>query len=67
VHAFVVLHHGVEASEEELIAWCRTRMAGYKRPQTIAFIKDESMPRTATGKILHRELRQSVLQDDQAR
>jgi len=42
-------------------------MAGYKRPQTIAFIKDESMPRTATGKILHRELRQSVLQDDQAR
>lgn len=62
VHAFVVLHHGVEADGEELIAWCKTRMAGYKRPQTIAFIKDEEMPRTATGKILHRVLRQSILQ-----
>jgi acyl-coenzyme A synthetase/AMP-(fatty) acid ligase len=62
VHAFVVLHHEVEASEEELIAWCKTRMAGYKRPQTIAFIQDEEMPRTATGKILHRVLRQSILQ-----
>jgi fatty-acyl-CoA synthase len=62
VHAFVVLHQGVEACEEELIAWCKTRMAGYKRPQTIAFIKDEEMPRTATGKILHRVLRQSILQ-----
>jgi acyl-CoA synthetase (AMP-forming)/AMP-acid ligase II len=62
VHAFVVLHQGVEACEDELIAWCKTRMAGYKRPQTIAFIKDEEMPRTATGKILHRVLRQSILQ-----
>lgn len=65
VHAFVVLHHEVEASEEELIAWCKTRMAGYKRPQTIAFIQDEEMPRTATGKILHRVLRQSILQGTQ--
>ena len=62
VHAFVVLHKGVEACEDELIAWCKTRMAGYKRPQTIAFIKDEEMPRTATGKILHRVLRQSIWQ-----
>jgi acyl-CoA synthetase (AMP-forming)/AMP-acid ligase II len=65
VHAFVVLHHEVQASEEELIAWCKTRMAGYKRPQTIAFIRDEEMPRTATGKILHRVLRQSILQATQ--
>lgn len=60
VHAFVVLHHGVEACEEELMTWCKTRMAGYKRPQSIAFIQDEQMPRTATGKILHRVLRQST-------
>jgi fatty-acyl-CoA synthase len=65
VHAFVVLHHQAEATEEELINWCKTRMAGYKRPQTIAFIKDEDMPRTATGKILHRVLRQSLLQSAQ--
>jgi fatty-acyl-CoA synthase len=32
-------------------------MAGYKRPRSIAFIADADMPRTATGKILHRHLR----------
>jgi acyl-CoA synthetase (AMP-forming)/AMP-acid ligase II len=57
VHGVVVLHAGAKASETELIVWCRERMAGYKRPRSIAFIRDEEMPRTATGKILHRELR----------
>jgi fatty-acyl-CoA synthase len=57
VHGVVVLHEGTAASEAELIEWCRTRMAGYKRPRSIAFLRDEEMPRTATGKILHRELR----------
>ena len=33
-------------------------MAGYKRPKKVIFIKDEDMPRTATGKILHRVLRE---------
>ena len=33
-------------------------MAGYKRPKKVIFIKDEDMPRTATGKILHRILRE---------
>jgi acyl-coenzyme A synthetase/AMP-(fatty) acid ligase len=32
-------------------------MAGYKRPQSNAFIDESAMPRTATGKILHRVLR----------
>ena len=57
LHGVVVLHEGTAASEAELIEWCRTRMAGYKRPRSIAFLRDEEMPRTATGKILHRELR----------
>jgi fatty-acyl-CoA synthase len=58
VQAIVVLHQGAEASEAELVDWCRGRIAGYKRPQAVRFIRDEDMPRTATGKILHRALRQ---------
>ncbi len=60
VQAVVVLHAGQQASERELLDWCRPRMAGYKRPQAIRFIDDAHMPRTATGKILHRVLRDSV-------
>ncbi len=58
VHAVVVRHAGVSVTEDELIAWCRERMAGYKRPRSVAFIADAEMPRTATGKILHRQLRE---------
>ena len=36
---------------------CREQMAGYKRPKKIVFIKEDEMPRTPTGKILHRKLR----------
>jgi long-chain acyl-CoA synthetase len=41
--------------EEQLMASCRDRLAGYKRPRSIDFI--ETLPRTGTGKILKRELR----------
>ena len=57
VQAVVVLHPGQQLSGAELLDWCRSRMAGYKRPQAIAFVADADMPRTATGKILHRVLR----------
>ena len=57
VHAVVVLHDGQSLTEAELIDWCRGRMAGFKRPQSVRFIADTEMPRTATGKILHRLLR----------
>jgi fatty-acyl-CoA synthase len=58
VHAEVVLRNGQCVTEEELLAWSRTRIAGYKRPKSVTFIQEEEMPRTATGKILHRVLRQ---------
>ena len=57
VHAVVVLHQGAQATEAELMEWCRGRIAGYKRPQSVRFLADCEMPRTATGKILHRTLR----------
>ena len=57
VQAVIVLHAGQQATTAEMLDWCRNRMAGYKRPQAIAFVADHDMPRTATGKILHRVLR----------
>jgi fatty-acyl-CoA synthase len=57
VHAVIVLHEGAAATEAELSAWSRERIAGYKRPRSFSFIADHEMPRTATGKLLHRELR----------
>ena len=57
VHAVLVLHDGAFATEDEILDWCKDKIAGYKRPRTVAFIREEEMPRTATGKILHRQLR----------
>ncbi len=60
VTAVIVLHEGVSPSEklqEEIKNFCKGKIAGYKIPKTVEFIKDADMPRTATGKILHRELR----------
>jgi acyl-CoA synthetase (AMP-forming)/AMP-acid ligase II len=58
VRAVVELHDGQGSNEEELVDWCRNRIAGYKRPRSISFISEEEMPRTATGKVLHRVLRE---------
>mgnify|MGYP000022289771 FL=1 len=60
VHAVVVLHQGQSLTQDELTDWCRGRMAGYKRPQSFHFVADSEMPRTATGKILHRLLRDQM-------
>lgn len=56
VVAVVVTRNPVD--EKTISDWCRERMAGYKRPKKIVFIKNDEMPRTGTGKILHRILRE---------
>jgi fatty-acyl-CoA synthase len=60
VLAVVVPRTGEPPDEAGLLAWCRDRMAGYKRPRSVLFIRDEEMPRTATGKIQHRLLRDRI-------
>ena len=60
VQAVVVLHQGQQLTDVELKTWCRERLAGFKCPTSIVFIQDDEMPRTATGKILHRILRQKL-------
>ncbi len=55
VKAFVSLKPGESVSEDSLIAFCKERMAAYKYPRQIEFV--EELPKTASGKILRRELR----------
>jgi acyl-CoA synthetase (AMP-forming)/AMP-acid ligase II len=54
-YAFVVLKEGSAATEEELIDFCRERLAHYKCPKRVDFI--DQLPRTATGKIQKNVLR----------
>ena len=55
VKAYIVKKDGVELTENEIIQWCKANMASYKYPRFVEFL--ESLPMTATGKILKRELR----------
>ena len=64
VCALVVLKPGTQASEEELIEFCRSNLAHFKCPRRIQFI--EALPRTATGKIQKNLLREKYW-DNQAK
>jgi fatty-acyl-CoA synthase len=57
VTALIVRAEGQQATEEEIIAHCRGRIAGYKIPKRVEFRED--IPRTATGKIQKFKLRES--------
>jgi len=56
VKAFVSLKEGASADADELIAFCKERMAAYKYPRQVEVIAE--VPKTATGKVLRRELRE---------
>lgn len=55
--AFVELRDGMQASEAEIIAFCRDRIAHFKAPKTVVF---GPLPKTATGKIQKYLLRQTA-------
>ncbi len=48
-------------TEEEITAFCKGKMASYKRPKAVHFISQAEMPRTGSGKILHRALRERMV------
>jgi acyl-CoA synthetase (AMP-forming)/AMP-acid ligase II len=56
VHAIIVLAPGASATEEDLKAWARDRIAGYKVPKSIEF-RTEPLPLSGAMKVLKRELR----------
>ena len=61
VKAVVALHPGQEATEDELIAFCREHLAGFKCPKSVDVL--EALPRNPTGKILKRDLRKPYWAD----
>jgi acyl-CoA synthetase (AMP-forming)/AMP-acid ligase II len=56
VHAVVVTKKGASTTAEELIAFCKEHIAGYKAPKSVEFV--DSLPKNPAGKILKRELRE---------
>jgi long-chain acyl-CoA synthetase len=53
--AYVVPRSGASIDEQELIGFCRERLAAYKLPRAVQFVDD--LPKTSTGKIMRRMLR----------
>ena len=56
VKAFVVLKKGQRATGEEIIQFCRQKLAAYKAPKLIEFRQD--LPKSAVGKVLRKVLRE---------
>jgi len=54
IKAVVIPEKGASVTEDELVAWGKEQMAGYKYPRIVEFVPE--LPMTATGKILKREL-----------
>ncbi len=54
VKAFVVKRSGASATEEEVLAFCKERLAAYKTPKTVEF--REELPKSVVGKLLRRVL-----------
>jgi fatty-acyl-CoA synthase len=60
IKAVVVLKEGIEGTDElkeKIMAFCREKIAAYKRPRSVDFIAFEDIPRTATGKVIYGALR----------
>jgi fatty-acyl-CoA synthase len=56
--AFVALRPGAGADEEELLEWCRGRLARFKVPKGVSFV--DALPRSAMNKVLKDELRAGI-------
>ena len=54
--AIVVLKEGERVAEDELVEYCRGKIAGLKRPPSVDFI--DALPRNPSGKVLKKELRE---------
>jgi acyl-CoA synthetase (AMP-forming)/AMP-acid ligase II len=55
VHGVVVLKKGAKLTPDELIAFCKKRLAGYKAVKSVEIV--DALPKNSTGKILKKELR----------
>ncbi|HEM61673.1 MAG TPA: long-chain-fatty-acid--CoA ligase [Chloroflexi bacterium] len=65
VKAVVVLKEGASASEEEIVDFCKERLAGYKKPRSVDF--RDILPKTGSGKIRKGEIREDYWKDQERR
>ncbi len=65
VKVYIVLKPGEECTEEEIISYCRERLAAYKAPRMVEFRAE--LPKTMVGKILRRALREEEAAKQQER
>jgi long-chain acyl-CoA synthetase len=65
VKAVVIARPGADPDPDDLIAFARERLAGYKLPRSIEFV--DELPRTASGKVLKRELRKRYVPSSASR
>jgi acyl-CoA synthetase (AMP-forming)/AMP-acid ligase II len=64
VKAVLVLAPDSEVTGEEIIAYCRERMAPYKRPKSVSFV--EELPKSSIDKVLKRALREKFVEQSRA-
>jgi len=64
IKAFIQLRPGMQATEEEMLEFCKERMTGYKRPRSVEF--RESLPTSVVGKVLRRVLKEEELKKGKA-
>ncbi len=65
IKAVLVLRDGQTAGSDEIERWCRERLAGYKRPRYLQYMRAEELPRSTTGKLQRHELARLPLSDAQ--
>jgi long-chain acyl-CoA synthetase len=61
VKAFIALKRGLVASEEEIIGFCKDKLAAYKKPKSIEFM--DELPKTGSGKIFKKVLKEKCWKD----
>jgi len=65
VKAFVVVRPGHSLTAGEVVDWCRSRLASYKKPRYVEFLSAADVPRSVTGKILRGDLARRPTTPDQ--
>ncbi|NOY70142.1 MAG: long-chain fatty acid--CoA ligase [Deltaproteobacteria bacterium] len=59
VKAYVVVKEGENLTEEEVVTYCRSKLAAYKVPRSVEFM--DELPKSAVGKILRRKLKEEAM------
>ena len=62
VKACIVLRSGATLCAEDVVVFCKARLASYKAPKVVEFMED--LPKSATGKILKTELRKMAKESE---